>query len=61
MPSPETTLELAYLDNPKLFDRDSATRRSKARAELKLKTGAVIKYFTCYETDTTWKVGRMNK
>jgi activating signal cointegrator complex subunit 2 len=32
-------LELAYIENPKLFDRDSGTRRSKARADLKAKTG----------------------
>ncbi|KAF8591311.1 hypothetical protein K439DRAFT_1380796 [Ramaria rubella] len=37
--SPETILELAYLDNPNLFDRDAATRRSKTRTELKAKTG----------------------
>ncbi|KAG8803539.1 hypothetical protein FRC17_006160, partial [Serendipita sp. 399] len=35
----ETTLELAYIENPKLFDRDSATRKSEARARLIAKTG----------------------
>lgn len=37
--SPETTLELAYIRDPKLFDRDASTRRSKARADLKAQTG----------------------
>lgn len=38
-PSPETVLELAYLRDPKLFDRDANTRRSKGRAELVTQTG----------------------
>jgi activating signal cointegrator complex subunit 2 len=38
-PSVEVILELAYIRDPKLFDRDSATRRSKSRAELKAQTG----------------------
>lgn len=37
--TPETIVELAYLRDPKLFDRDAATRRSKARADLKAQTG----------------------
>ncbi|CAL1699245.1 unnamed protein product [Somion occarium] len=36
---PETILELAYIRDPKLFDRDGQTRRSKARADLKAQTG----------------------
>jgi len=36
---PETIVELAYLRDPKLLDRDAATRRSKARADLKAQTG----------------------
>lgn len=36
---PETILELAYIRDPKLFDRDGQTRRGKARAELKTQTG----------------------
>ncbi|KAL6307810.1 hypothetical protein BKA93DRAFT_727147 [Sparassis latifolia] len=36
---PETILELAYLRDPKLFDRDGQTRRSKSRADLKAQTG----------------------
>ncbi|KIP06461.1 hypothetical protein PHLGIDRAFT_459334 [Phlebiopsis gigantea 11061_1 CR5-6] len=36
---PETILELAYIRDPKLFDRDAQTRRSKARQDLKSQTG----------------------
>lgn len=32
-------LELAYIKDPKLFDRDANTRRSAARASLKAETG----------------------
>jgi activating signal cointegrator complex subunit 2 len=39
---PETILELAYIRDPKLFDRGAETRRSKHREELKAQTG------TCY-------------
>ncbi|KAJ4473676.1 hypothetical protein J3R30DRAFT_706475 [Lentinula aciculospora] len=35
----ETILELAYIENPKLFDQDSATRSSQPRQKLKEKTG----------------------
>lgn len=35
----DTILELAYLADPKQFDRDSQTRRSQARAKLKAQTG----------------------
>jgi activating signal cointegrator complex subunit 2 len=34
----ETILELAYIQDPKLFERDANTRRSKARAELRAQT-----------------------
>ena len=37
--NPEAVLELAYIDDPALFDRDGQTRRSKARADLKNRTG----------------------
>jgi activating signal cointegrator complex subunit 2 len=37
--TPEAIVELAYLRDPKLLDRDAATRRSKARADLKAQTG----------------------
>ena len=37
--SPEMILELAYLRDPKVFERDAVTRRSKARADLKTQTG----------------------
>ncbi|THH00876.1 hypothetical protein EW026_g1732 [Hermanssonia centrifuga] len=36
---PETILELAYIRDPKLFDRDAQTKRSKARTDLKAQTG----------------------
>jgi len=35
----ETILELAYIRDPKLFDRDAQTRRSKTRSDLKAQTG----------------------
>ncbi|KAJ7634761.1 hypothetical protein FB45DRAFT_790113 [Roridomyces roridus] len=35
----QTICELAYLRDPKLFDRDAQTRRGKARADLKAQTG----------------------
>lgn len=41
--NPETILELAYLRDPKLFDRDAITRRSKARSDLKTQTGIFFK------------------
>lgn len=37
--TPETILELAYIRDPKLFERDAQTRRSKGRQELKAQTG----------------------
>ncbi|KAJ7664305.1 hypothetical protein B0H17DRAFT_1091899, partial [Mycena rosella] len=37
--SPETICELAYIRDPKLFDRDAQTRRGKARTDLKAQTG----------------------
>ena len=40
--TPETILELAYIRDPKLFDRDAQTRRSKARQDLKSQTGACL-------------------
>ncbi|KAH7923091.1 hypothetical protein BV22DRAFT_1093520, partial [Leucogyrophana mollusca] len=39
LPDLQTVLELAYIQDPKLFDRDAQTRRSKARADLKTRTG----------------------
>ena len=39
--SPEMILELAYLRDPKVFERDAVTRRSKARTNLKTQTGIV--------------------
>ncbi|KIO32761.1 hypothetical protein M407DRAFT_18226 [Tulasnella calospora MUT 4182] len=37
--SPEDILARAYIRDPKLFERDPGTRRSKARADLKAETG----------------------
>ncbi|KAJ7359173.1 hypothetical protein DFH08DRAFT_733846 [Mycena albidolilacea] len=37
--SPETICELAYIRDPKLFDRDAQTRRGQPRADLKAQTG----------------------
>lgn len=37
--APQAILELAYIRDPKLFDRDGQTRRSKSRADLKALTG----------------------
>ncbi|KAF9788664.1 hypothetical protein BJ322DRAFT_1001657 [Thelephora terrestris] len=37
----ETILELAYITDPKQFDRDPQTRRSQARAKLRAQTGWV--------------------
>ena len=39
---PEVTLELAYIANPKAFERDAATRRSKERIALRAQTGASL-------------------
>lgn len=36
---PETVLELAFIDDPAVFERDGQTRRSPARADLKARTG----------------------
>ena len=37
--TPETILELAYIADPKVFDRDVQTKRSKARVDLRAQTG----------------------
>ena len=37
--SPQAILELAYITNPKVFERDAATRRSKERAALRAQSG----------------------
>jgi hypothetical protein len=39
-------LELAYIRDSKVFERDGATRRGKARAELRGLTGAFLFYGT---------------
>ena len=37
---PETVLELAFLRDVKLFERDAQTRRSQGRIDLRSQTGA---------------------
>jgi activating signal cointegrator complex subunit 2 len=61
--TPETILELAYLRDPKLFDRDAATRRSKARDELKAQTGesSYASYYLPYRLIIFAQAGTMNK
>lgn len=44
--SPEMILELAYLRDPKVFERDAVTRRSKARTDLKTHSGIVVFYIS---------------
>ena len=39
--NPQMIVELAYIANPKVFERDAATRRSKERAALRAQTGAL--------------------
>jgi activating signal cointegrator complex subunit 2 len=39
--NPQTIVQLAYIANPKVFERDAATRRSKERAALRAQTGAL--------------------
>lgn len=39
--NPQIIVELAYIANPKVFERDAATRRSKERAALRAQTGAL--------------------
>ena len=38
----EMMLELAYIRDPKLFERDAATRRGKARVDLRALTGMLF-------------------
>lgn len=40
--APETILELAYIRDVALFERDAATRRGKGRLQLKEATGASL-------------------
>jgi activating signal cointegrator complex subunit 2 len=37
----QTIIEMAYIANPKVFERDAATRRGKERAALRAQTGAL--------------------
>jgi len=59
---PETIVELAYLRDPKLFDRDAATRRSKARADLRAQTGKLRYHLlTLFTKKPSHQAGGMNK
>ena len=59
--TPETIVELAYLRDPKLLDRDAAMRRSKAWADLKAQTG-MFQYDLWFDVLLTLfhQVGGMN-
>ena len=57
-PTPDTILELAYIKNPKLFERDGQTRRSKERAELKSKTGKQLLTRVQRPSNLTSRLGR---
>lgn len=39
--NPQTIVELAYIANSKVFERDAATRRSKERIALRAQTGTL--------------------
>jgi activating signal cointegrator complex subunit 2 len=43
--NPETILELAYIREPGLFERDAQTRRGKGRVELREATGGFLFVF----------------
>jgi activating signal cointegrator complex subunit 2 len=61
---PERVLVLAYQRDPKLFDRDANTRRSKARADLKASTGAIVSYYcinTAHNYLFAWQAGGMSR
>ena len=49
-PNIESMLEVAYTTNPKVFERDAATRRSKERAVLRAQTGAHSTRYTSVST-----------
>ena len=55
--SPELILELAYLRDPKVFERDAVTRRSKARTDLKTQTGIVVFYSSQVDILPTARLG----
>jgi activating signal cointegrator complex subunit 2 len=47
-PNTETVLELAYIRDPRLFERDAQTRRGKGRIELRDATGTSLFLFCRY-------------
>lgn len=61
--TPETLLELAWIRDPKLFDRNAATRRSKGREQLRKDTGepyfGIVGRVDVY--DHPFQAGLMNK
>lgn len=46
--SPEIILELAYIRDATLFDRDARTRRGKGRVELRELTGVLLLFFVSF-------------
>jgi len=63
--TPETILELAWLRDIKLFDRDAATRRSESRMQLRKDTGELSNnpFPSSNSSDNNFffKAGSMNK
>lgn len=57
-PSVDVILELAYLRDPTLFERDAATRRSKSRAELKAQTGECAGCMSAHIANPVTRLGR---
>jgi activating signal cointegrator complex subunit 2 len=49
--TPQMIVELTYIENPKVFERDAATRRSQERAALRTQTGAS---HDCASTHSSW-------
>lgn len=49
--NPETILEMAYIQDAKVFERDAATRRGKDRVALRAQTGMsrpICPFYNCY-------------
>jgi activating signal cointegrator complex subunit 2 len=60
-PTPETVLELAYIRDSKLFERDAQTRRAKARTELKQQTGALLSSYIRIMLTSEVQVGQTSR
>lgn len=57
--NPQTMVEMAYIANPMVFERDAATRRSKERVALRAQTGtlngsSLVKGMYARTDDTTF-------